>query len=174
MRVIHCAYERFLLELAACLSDRRRRQELFVEFVAILEPSRRHSLGRTHCSSGVLWVWDVEGPGFAAQKTRGGERLQLFAFPKIEALTNVDEGWDCRIEGSECARDECTEMRAVHTLRRRVARVPLELVPRVQNESEIACGVTTDECSPIHDRSHLFQTRGKLDAIHRGIDGREG
>ena len=92
--------------------------------------------GRT-ARRGVVREGNVERPVLAAEKAGGGERLQLLAFAEIEPLADIDERRHRRVARPERARDERAEVRRGHGLRRHVAGVPVELMPRVQDEAEV-------------------------------------
>ena len=89
-------------------------------------------------------VRDDEGPIFAAEETGGVKCLQFLAFTIIEALADVDEGGYRRVQRAKGSRNDGAEMRRSHGLRGRVPRMPLILVARVQNETQIAGGVGSD------------------------------
>src|SRR5207249_5091806 len=94
----------------------------------------------------------------AAKETRRRERFELLAFAQVEALADIDECRHRRIERTEGARDDRAEVWRGHGLRRRITGVPLVLVPRVKNETQVARSVTADQCSPIHHAADLLQT----------------
>src|SRR5947208_14272303 len=61
-----------------------------------------------------------------------------------------------------------------HCLRWRIPRVPLVLVPGMQNKPRIAGGVGTDQTAAIHHAGNSFQTFADFDLIDAGRDGRKG
>src|SRR3954471_10468873 len=61
-------------------------------------------------------------------------------------------------------------MRSGYGLRRRISGVPLVLMTRMEDKSQIARGVTANERSAIHYCGHLFQALRKLDVIDGGIN----
>ena len=174
MRVVVGAHQRVLLIRAAVLPDRARLHQLPVERVAILEASGRHAARRPHAVRGLIRERDAERPVFAAEKAGRRERLQLLAFADVDALADVDERRHRRIERPERARDDRAEVRRGHRLRRRVAGVPLILMPRVQDEPEIARLIAANQRPAIHHLREMLEALRELDVVDDGIDGREG
>src|SRR6185503_9101082 len=155
------------------LYDRACSEQLPIKLVAILEASRRHASRRADAVRGLVRVRDVERPMFTAEKACGRERLDFLAFADVEALADVDEGGHCGIQWPQRARDDRPKVRAGDGLRRLIARVPVELMPRVKDEAQVACRVTADQCATIHHLGDSLQAPGKLDVIDHGVDLRE-
>jgi hypothetical protein len=65
-----------------------------------------------------------------------------------------------RLARPERARHDAADVRAVHGLRRGVAGVPVELVPRVQDEPEVARLVRADQRRAVHHLRESFQNPG--------------
>ena len=75
----------------------------------------------------------------AAQEAGGVKRLHRVAFAAdFQVLADVDERRNLRIARPQRARDHRAHVRRGHRLRRRVAGVPVKLMARVQDESQIA------------------------------------
>ena len=129
MRVVQRPQQRVLLIIAARLSDRTLGQEFPVKLVPILEPRRTHPRRRPDRRGGLFREWNVERPVFAAQKTRGRERLKFLTLAEVEPLADVDEGGHRRVQGTQRARDDRAQVGRGGRLRRSVAGVPLILVP---------------------------------------------
>ena len=85
MGIIHRTKKRLLLVLTAKLPDRAGCEQLPVKPVAVFKSARSHSFRGTNRRSRILRKWNVERPKLVAEKSGGGERLQLFAFSKIKA-----------------------------------------------------------------------------------------
>ena len=173
VRVVHRTDERLALKSAA-LPHRTRFEQPLVEFVPVGKPAGRHSLRRTHRLRGILRIWDIERTVFAAQKARGGKRLQFLAFAEIEALSDIDKRRNGRIPRPEGTRHERTDVRRCDRLRRDVAGVPVILVARVQNEAEVRGLRGPDERATVHDLRHFFEPLREPDAIDTRRDAREG
>ena len=99
----------------------------------------------------------LNGPIFAPEEAGGVKCLEFLAFADVEALADVDEGRHGRIARTQRAGDDRTEMRRGDRLRRGIAGVPLILMPRVQDEPEIARRVTADQRAAIHHPRQPFQ-----------------
>src|SRR2546421_378876 len=82
-------------------------------------PAGRNARRRAKRVSRLFRVGDDERPVFAAKKAGGVKGLQFLAFPIIEALSDIDEGGDGRVERAERSRNARAEMRRGHCLRRR-------------------------------------------------------
>ena len=78
------------------------------------------------------------------------------------------------LSGPERARKHGAHVRRGHRLRRRIAGVPVILVPRVQNEAQVADAVRADQRAAIHDLRDVLQTLRDLDVIDHRVDTREG
>ena len=134
----------------------------FVEFLAILKSRWTHPFRRSDALSGFAGIGNKERAEFAAEKASGVEGFQFFAFAHVKTLADVDKGWDRRIFRAERPRDDRADVGARDRLRRRIAGVPLILVPGVENEAEIARRVGTDKRSPIHHAPDLFRGLPKI------------
>src|SRR5437762_2302390 len=98
MRVFHRVDERFFLVGAAVLADGGGFEEFFVMGVATFEALRRGAGWWADGVDRLLREGEIERSIFAAQEAGGGESLELLAFADIEALADIDERWDGRIE----------------------------------------------------------------------------
>ena len=116
------------MEVAALLSDRAGLQQPAVELVPIGEAIWSHAGGRAHRVGGLFREGHVERAVLAPEEAGGGERLELLALAKVEALADVDERRHRWIHRTERARDPRAEVRGRHRLRRHVAGVPIVLV----------------------------------------------
>src|SRR5438132_4076540 len=157
MRVVQRAQERLLLIIAPEFADRVLPEELLVKLVPVLETRRAHSRRRTHGVGGLFGKGNVERPELAAQETGGREGLEFLAFAQVEALADVDEGRHRLIERAERSGDDRTEVRRGGGLRRGVTGVPLVLVPRVKDESQITGGVASNQSAAVDDARDLLQ-----------------
>ncbi len=106
MGVVVGAQQRLLLIRAAVLGRSGSRS---ISFCRTRCDSRSvpgdHAAWRTHAVRGLLGKRDVERPVLAAEKTGGGERLQLLGFADVHALADVDERGHGRIRAVRaCAR----------------------------------------------------------------------
>ena len=129
MRIVQRPQQRFLLIIAALLSDRTLRQEFLVKLVSILKSRRTHSRRRPDRRGGLLREGNVERSVFAAQKPRGRERFEFLALAEVEPLPDVDKGGHGRVQRPQRARDDRAQVGRGGRLRRSVAGVPLVLVP---------------------------------------------
>ena len=148
--IVQRAQQRIFLVAAAVLADRAGGQQLLVEPLAALEPAGRHAARRAHALGRLVRERDVEGPILAAQEAGGVEGLELLAFAHVEALADVDERRHGRVQRAERAGDDGAQVRRRDRLRRRIAGMPLILVPRVQDETQVAGGVGADQRAAIH------------------------
>src|SRR2546423_9018568 len=118
MRVFHRVDERLFLIGAAVLADGGGFEEFFVMGVATFEALRRGAGWWADGVDRLLWEGKIEWPIFASQEAGGGEGFELFAFADVEALADVDEGGDGRIERAERAGDDPASGPGGHRLRR--------------------------------------------------------
>src|SRR5207248_1593782 len=95
---------------------------------------------------------------FTAEESRGMKRFQFLAFAQVEALADINKRWHGRITRPERSRDHRTDMRRGHRLRWRITCVPLVLVTRVQNETQVAGGIRADQRRAVHHPRNLFQS----------------
>ena len=172
--VVVCLEQRFLLILAAVLADRARLEQLAEQHIAPLEAPGRHASRRAHHVRRFVRIGHAERTVLAAEEAGGGERLQLFAFADVETLADVDERRYRRIARAERPRDDRAQVRRRDRLRRRVAGVPLVLMTRVQDESEITGRVRANQRAAIHHVRDTLQTLRDLDVIDSRVDRREG
>ena len=135
MGVVERAQQRFLLVPTAQLTHRGCLHQPTIETVPVLKAGRAHSLRRRHHILGGVGERHVERTELTAQETSRSEGLEFLAFADIQTLTNIDEGRHCGVLGPQCARHHGSDMRAGHRLRRGVSRVPVELMPRMEDEA---------------------------------------
>ena len=102
------------------------------------------------------------------------ERLEFLPFAQVEALPDVDERRHGRLARAQRARDHRPDVRRRDGLRRGVAGVPLVLVPRVQNEPQIARLIRADQRRAVHHPGDFFQPLADLDVVNRRIDRGKG
>ena len=157
VRVVHRAQERIFLIAAAFASDRTSGEQFAVKFFPISKTAGAHSRRRPHRIRRLLRKSDVERTVLAPEKSRRRERLQLFAFTEIETLADVNKRRHRRIERPERAGHPRADVRRRDRLRRHVARVPIKLVPRVQNKSEVRRLHAADQRPAIHHVREMFQ-----------------
>src|SRR5437899_1022564 len=156
MRVVERADERFALVIAPSDHERAFGYQLAQKFVAILKPAGSHPPWRAHSVSRLLGKWNDERPEFAPQKPGRMKRLEFLAFAIVKALADVDERRDRGIERPERAGDHRAEMRRGDRLRRGVAGVPLILVARVEDKTQVARRVGADQRASIHYARHVL------------------
>ena len=77
------------------------------------------------------------------------------------------------LRGPKCAGDHRPHVRRGNRLRRRITGMPVELMPRVENESKIADAMRTDQRSSIHQLRDALQPLRNLDVVNGGVDARE-
>ena len=142
-------------------------QHLAIQRLPRLETLRCHARRRTHGVARLHRFFDDERPEFAPEKSSRVKRFQFGLFALIEALPDHDERRNHRVARPEFLRDPRTEMRRSHRLRRLVACVPVELMPRVQNIPEVCHDMRTNERAAIHHLPDFLQPFGKLDAVQR-------
>src|SRR5439155_15562586 len=92
---------------------------------------------------------------------------------EIEALADVDEGRHSRVQRAERAGDDGADVRRGYGLGRCVSGVPLILMARVKNETEVPGRVTANQGSAVHHARNFFQPGGEFDVIDSGINRRE-
>ena len=71
------------------------------------------------------------------------------------------------LSGPKRSGDDRAEMRRRDRLRRRIARVPLKLMARMENESQIARRVAANQRAAVHHRGELLQPLRELDVDRR-------
>ena len=174
MRVVVRPQQGLALVVAAVLADRALLEQAAIEAVPVLEARRGHAARRAHAVGGLVWEGDAERAVLAAEEAGGREGLQLLALADVEALSDVDERRHGGVARAERAGDDRAEVRRGDRLRRRVARVPMVLVPRVEDEAEIACPVGADERPAIDDGAQALEPCRELDVIDGGVDRGEG
>ena len=174
MGVVERAQQRFLLIPAAQLTHRGCLHQPTIKTVPILEAGRAHPLRRRHHILGGVGERHVERTELTAQESGRSEGLEFLALADIQTLTNIDEGRHCGVLRPQCARHHTSDVRAGDRLRRGVSRVPVELMPRMENETQIAGRVSPDEGAAIHHLGHLLQSLADPNAIHGRRNGREG
>ena len=102
------------------------------------------------------------------------EGLQFLAFPQVEPLANVDKGRHGGVAGPERPGNDRADVGRGDRLRGRVARVPLVLMARMLNETEIARSIGADQRGAVHHAGDVLQAGGELDTVHHRVDLREG
>ena len=71
----------------------------------------------------------------------------------------------------ERARHDGADVRRRNRLRRRVSRVPLVLMPGMQDEAEVAGGVAADDRAAIDDATDALEALRELDVVDGRVDG---
>src|ERR1051326_1339882 len=168
MSIVQRAKKRFFLVIAAQLTDWGLFNEFAIKGIAMFEARGTHPLGRAHAFRRFLGVRNDERSVFAAQKTGRVEGLQFFAFTEIKALADVNKSGNRRISGTEGTSDHGAGVW------RGVGGVPLILVPRVENETEIASGIGTNQRGAVHHAGDIFKALREFDVVHDRVDLREG
>jgi hypothetical protein len=86
--------------------------------------------------------------------------LQFFLLSILEPLANDDEGRHDRTAWTKFLRNPGPEVRRGYALRRLVARVPVVLMPRVQDLPQVRDDVRSNQRSAIKHFPDLFQAFG--------------
>src|SRR5258708_905297 len=124
--------------IAAIFANRAQGEEFFKKLVPALEAAWAHPARRAHALGGIFGERYIKRSILAAQKTRGGERLQLLTLADIETLSDIDKSRHRWIERTECSGNNGAEVWRRHRLRWRVTRVPLILMSGMKNETQVA------------------------------------
>ena len=118
--------------------DRLLRQQPLEQLAAAPEPLVAQLLRRPHGGRGVLRIDDQERTVIGAQESGGVERLERRDLARaFDRLPDRDERRHVRVLRPERPRDDRADVRHRHRLRRDVARVPVVLMARVQDEPEV-------------------------------------
>ena len=138
-------HDRLALERAAVLVDRFLREQPLEQLAPAREALVPELLRRPHGRRGVLRIDDEERTVIRAEEAGGVERFQRADLPgAFDRLADRDKRRHVRVLRTERARDDRTDVRHRLRLGRNVARVPVVLVTRVQDEAEVrgreACG----------------------------------
>ena len=170
VRILQRPSQRFLLIVAAELSDRAGIGDLLIRFEPRLKPFHAHPLRRADGVHRLFGIRQQKRSEFAPQKSGRVKRLQLFAFARVKSLPNINERRHRRIAGAERPSNHGPDVRRGDCLRRSVAGVPVILMSRMQHESQIAGGVRANQARSVHHRRDVLQPLRNLDVIHRRID----
>ena len=109
-----------------------------------------------------------------AEKARGVKRLQRADLARpLDGLADRDERGHVWMLWPERLRDHRSEVRHRHRLRRNVARVPVVLMPRMEDEAEVRGHERPDHRAAIHHAPDLLQPFGETDAVNRRRNRRE-
>src|SRR5436190_19361143 len=114
------------------------------------EAGRAHACRRTDSFDRFFRVGDQKRTVFTAQETGCMESFEFLAFTQIKPLPNINESRHGRILWTQCPRDDRANMRRGRCLRRCISSVPLVLMSRMQNETEITGRVRSDQGGAIH------------------------
>jgi hypothetical protein len=102
------------------------------------------------------------------------KRLDRSALPAdLEVLADRNKRRHSGILRTERSRNHRSDVRHCHRLRRNVAGVPVILVARVENVSEIGRLESSDDRAAIHDACDTLETLRDLDVIGGRVDGRK-
>ena len=89
---------------------------------------------------------------FGSKKACGGESLDLLGFAHaFDALSDVDERWHHGIAWAKNLGHPCTDVWACDGLGGHVTGVPMILVARVEDASEVGLEVASNEGAAIED-----------------------
>ena len=77
------------------------------------------------------------------------------------------------IERTQHAGHPGADVRRRHRLRRHVARVPVILMPRVQDVAQVGQHVRPDQRRPIHHAGNVLQPLANLDVVDNRVDRRK-
>ena len=91
----------------------------------------------------------------------------------FHVLAYRDERWNSRILRPERSGNDRTDVRHRNRLRRDVAGVPVILMARVQDVSEIRRLERSDDRATVHHTGDALEPLGDLDVVNRGIDAGE-
>jgi hypothetical protein len=178
MRVFHRAEHRLLLEIARVTRLRAFFDKLLEKTIAVFEAARLHVLGGPHGAGRVLRYRQIERTVLAAKKACRGESFELFRLAvAFDLLPDIDERRNHRISRSQNFGHPRADMRGRDRLRGDVARVPMVLMTRMQDMSQIGQHVGTDryrwslrypdEAVEIIADYRLRSGEGILDIAHR-------
>ena len=149
--------------------------EFSKELVAIGKTLACHAFGRANGLSCLLRKREVHGTVFVAEETGGGECLELLLFADaFEALADVDEGRHNMVVRAQHASYPRAEVRARNSLGRDVASVPVILVARVKDASEIRLHRRANQGAAIHHAGDVLKAGADLDVINYRVDRGEG
>src|SRR4030095_811066 len=116
----------------------------------------------------ISWIRDKERAVLSTEKASCVEGLQRIALcADLQVLANIDESGHVRILRPKSSGNERTQMRHGHRLRRLIARMPMELVSRMQNENKVSHAVASDQRPAIHDAGKPFPPLRQVYAINR-------
>src|SRR5882724_1242407 len=120
--------------IAGQFAERAAFHQFFEALLAILEALGGHPFGWADRGHGVERIRNVERAILAAQEAGRRERLQLLLLADaFEPLADVDERWDGRVVRPAHPSDPRADVWSGHGLGRHIARMPVILMPRVQN-----------------------------------------
>ena len=143
--VIHRADHRLLMVVARQAGEGPLVDELAIGLFAAGEPFAGHAFGGSHGGHRIERIGDVERAVFAAEEAGGRERLELLDFPvTFQPLADVDERRDRRVSRTADLGDPRADVRRGHGLRRNISGVPVILVPRMQDISQVGDNVRAD------------------------------
>ena len=163
------------MEVAAILPHRTRGHQFLIFCVAVGETRRADVLGQAARAPPRRVDRQIRKRRvLAAQKSGGMKCFHGVALAAdLQVLADVDERRNLRIARPQRAGDHRAHVRRGHGLRRRIAGVPMELMPRMQNEPQIAHAVRANQRAAVHDFGDALQAGGDLDLIDGGVDRRE-
>ena len=170
MRIVDGSQQRLLLVSAAQLPHRRGLQQTSIKPVPVLETRGAHALRRRDHILGRIGERHVKGTKLTAQKPGRGEGLEFFTLTNIQALADVNESRHCGVLWAKGTGHHRPDVRTCDRLRWRVAGMPVKLMPRVEDESQITRRISTDQGAAIHHLSHLLQPLTQANTIHRCRD----
>ncbi len=148
--------------------------EFAEELVTALEAAGLHVSRGAHGLGGLVGVGQVHRAELAAEETGLGESLDLLVLADaLQPLADVDEWRDHRVLRTEHLRHPRTNVRTRHRLRWDVTGVPVVLVSRMQDRSEVRLVVRSNQRASVHHTRDPFQSLADLDVVDGGVDSRE-
>ena len=131
----------------------------------------RHSLGRPHGRDRLVGIRQHKRAELGSQKTRRMKRLELFLFANtFQSLSDVNEcrhGW---IPGPQQTRHPGPDVRSSDRLRRDVTCVPMILMTRMQDVTEVGLDVRADHRPAIKDLRDVLEAGSDFDVVDNRVD----
>ena len=145
-----------------------------IQAAPALEASVAQVRRRPHRRRGILRVRNQERPEFGSQKSGRVKRLDRRALAAdLHVLADRDEGRHRRILRPQCLGHDRADVRDRQRLRRNVSRVPVKLMPRMQDEAEIRGLERANQRSAVHHLRDALEPLRDLDVVHHRVDRRK-
>ena len=102
--------------------------------------------------------WYIKGAIFPTKEARSGKGFQLFGFAMpFEFLTDVDKSRNRWVALAKHLCHPRADVGCSNSLRWYIPCMPMILVPRMQNGTEVGHAMRTNNGSPIHHLCDIFQ-----------------